>query len=246
VAAIQALTFDVGGSVFDWKSAVRREIEARARSLQTEVDSEAFAMDWRIRMFEILDRVKSQEIRPINADEMHRRALDQVMPKYPNLALSARDLDDLNQAWHRMPVWPEFPAALDRLKEHYRVVVLTILSFAIVVDSSKFSGIAWDGIISCEFLSHYKPDPEAYLAACRLLGLKPEQVMMVAAHPFDLEAAGAAGLRTAFVKPKLDEPERSGISSQLNPEKYDYCTGDFTDLADQLCRAGADRAPQML
>jgi 2-haloacid dehalogenase len=236
VTQIQALAFDVGGSVFDWKSAVRQEIEARAQALGTDVDSEAFAMDWRNGMFELLDRMQKGEMPRMNADEMHRSALDGMMAKYPNLALSGPELDEINQVWHRMPVWPEFPDALARLKEHYRVVVLTILSFAILVDSSKFNGISWDGILSCEFLSHYKPDREAYLAACRLLGLPPAQVMMVAAHPLDLKAAGAAGLRTAFVAPKLAEPHRPGLRTEPTPEAYDYNAGNFTDLADQLCK----------
>lgn len=236
MAKIEALTFDVGGSVFDWKSALRQEIEARARALGTDVDSEAFAVDWRREMFELLDRVQKGQIHRMNADEMHRSALETVIAKYPNMALSGQKLDEMNQVWHRMPVWPEFPAALDRLKTDYRVVVLTILSFAIVVDSSKFNGLTWDGILSCEFLSHYKPDREAYLAACRLLGLPPEQVMMVAAHPLDLEAAGGAGLRTAFVVPKLSEPDRPGLRTEPTPEAYDYYAQDYIDLAAQLCQ----------
>lgn len=236
MAKIQALTFDVGGSVFDWKSAVRQEIEARAEAFGAEVDSEALAMAWRLGMFELLDHVKKGQIPRMNADAMHRTALEGVAAKYPSLALSAPDMDEINQVWHRMPVWPDFPAALARLREHYRVVVLTILSFAIVVDSSKFNGLCWDGILSCEFLSHYKPDKEAYLAACRLLGLPPEQVMMVAAHPLDLKAAGAAGLRTAFVAPKLTEPHRPGLRTNPTPEAYDYNAENFTDLADQLCQ----------
>ena len=236
MAKIQALTFDVGGSVFDWKSAVRREIETRAKSLGVDIDSEAFAMDWRNRMFELLGQVQKGEIRRLNADEMHGLALDDMIAKYSDLSLSAQSLDEINQVWHRMPVWPEFPAALTRLKAHYRVVVLTILSFAIIVDSSKFNNITWDGIISYEFLTHYKPDARAYLAACRLLGLPPEQVMMVAAHPLDLKAAGAAGLRTAFVTPKLTEPHRPELPAEPTPEAYDYNAENFTDLTDQLCK----------
>jgi 2-haloacid dehalogenase len=234
MARIQALLFDVGGSVFDWKSTVRQEIDARAESLGVNVDSESFAMDWRSGMFELLDQVQKGQVSRMNADEMHRLALEGMAAKYPDLILSARDLDEINQVWHQMPIWPEFPAALARLKAQYRVVVLTILSFAIVVDSSKFNGISWDGILSCEFLTHYKPEREAYLTACRLLGLSPEQVMMVAAHPLDLKAAGAAGLRTAFVAPKLAEPHRPGLRVEPTPEAYDYCAENFTDLADQL------------
>ncbi len=236
MAQIKALTFDVGGSVFDWKSAVRQEIEARARGRGVEIDSEAFAMDWRFQMFELLGQARRGEIARLNADEMHRRALDDLAVKYSNLALSAQELDEINQVWHRMSVWPDFPAALTRLQGHYRVVVLTILTFSIVVDSSKASGITWDGIISCEFLSHYKPEAEAYQAGCRLLGLQPEQVMMVAVHPLDLKAASAAGLRTAYVEPKLNEPDLPGFSSEPTPDEYDYYAKDFTDLAAQLCK----------
>lgn len=232
---IQALAFDVGGSVFDWKSAVREEIEARAQAQGVEIDSEAFAMDWRFRMFEILGQARRSEIPRLNADEMHRRALDDLAAKYSDLALSPQERDEVNQAWHRMKAWPDFPAALIRLQEHYRVVVLTILTFSIVVDCSKVSGITWDGIISCEFLSHYKPQPEAYQAGCRLLGLPTDQVMMVAVHPLDLKAASAAGLRTAYVEPYLQEPALPGFSAEPTPEAYDYYAKDFTDLADQLC-----------
>jgi 2-haloacid dehalogenase len=232
---IQALTFDVGGTVFDWKSTVRKEVESWAQDRGVKIDSEAFAMDWRKRMFEILGEVRSGVLPRMNADEMHRRALDDLNMKYASLSLLAPEMDQINQAWHRMAVWLDFPEAMTRLKEHYRVVVLTVLSFAIVVDCSKANGITWDGIISCEFLSHYKPEAEAYLSACRLLGLQPEQVMMVAAHPLDLKAAKEAGLRAAFVEPKLKEPELAGFSAEPIPSEYDYNAEDFTDLAAQLC-----------
>ena len=104
---IKALTFDVGGTVFDWKSAVRQEVEARAQTHGVEVDSDAFAMNWRKRMFEILREVRSGALPRFNADEIHRRVLDELSTKYPSLALSAQEMDEMNKVWHRMPVWAD-------------------------------------------------------------------------------------------------------------------------------------------
>ena len=232
---VEALAFDVGGSVFDWKSAVRVEIHRRALAAGVEVDADQFADEWRVRMFSILDRVRNGELQRINSDWMHRLALEDIAPNYAQMKLSGGELDAINTVWHRMPVWPEFPDALTRLREHYRVVVLTVLSFASVVDSSKHNGISWDGVLSCEFLERYKPDPESYRQACRLLGLEPVRVMMVATHPLDLAAARSAGLQTAFVRPKFQEPERAGISSKINTINYNIVAADYTDLADRLC-----------
>ena len=93
------------------------------------------------------------------------------------------------------------------------MVVLTVMSTAIAIDSSKHNGIEWDGIISCEFLGHYKPDREAYLGGLRLLGVEPGQAMMCAAHHGDLRAAMAAGLRSAYVP----RPGESGDGERRRP-----------------------------
>ena len=79
----------------------------------------------------------------------------------------------------------------------------------------------------------YKPMPEAYLAACRNLGLPPSRVMMVAAHNGDLKAAKAQGLATAFVpRPSEYGPDQT---TDLKPQgNHDVVTQDFTDLATRL------------
>ncbi len=64
-----------------------------------------------------------------------------------------------------------------------------------------------------------------YLTGVRLLGLEPNEVMMVAAHPFDLKGARGAGLRTAFIdrpleygpdSPPREDPEADFSVSQLH------------------------------
>ncbi|MBT7098877.1 HAD hydrolase-like protein, partial [Candidatus Poribacteria bacterium] len=79
----------------------------------------------------------------------------------------------------------------------------------------------------------YKPDPEVYRMAAAYLGLRPERVMMVAAHHGDLRAAAAVGLRTAFVHRPLEH----GPGAEADPDDttaYDIAADDFKDLAHRL------------
>ena len=69
---------------------------------------------------------------------------------------------------------------------------------ALLTNMAKFGGLPWDCILSAELAKHYKPDPETYQTAAYLLGLRTDQVMMVAAHQGDLLAAQKVGLRRRF------------------------------------------------
>lgn len=233
LAPIKALTFDIGGTVFDWHHTLRDAVQRLADDRGVESDSARFVNDWRQRMFALLAEVRQGSLPWMNADELHRRALDDVAPQYAALGLSADDCDTLNRVWHRLRAWPDAPEAIAQLRSRYTVVVLTVLSWAIAVDSSKAAGIGWDGILSCEFLGHYKPEPEAYQTGVRLLGIAPSAAMMVAAHPADLRAAKAAGLQTAFVP----RPGERGVGNDpdLSPQPdFDVNAADFADLARQL------------
>lgn len=230
---IKALTFDVGGTIFDWHHTIRAEVEGIAQARGVEMDCASFTNNWRWRMFELLGQVRNGDLPWMNADELHRRALDDMIEQYPALDLTTTERDALNQVWHRLRVWPDAPQALEHLRRRYTVVVLTILSWALVVDSSKTADITWDGILSCEFLGHYKPDPEAYHAGVRLLGIKPHEAMMVATHPGDLRAAKAAGLHTAYVPRPGERGE--GNDPDLSPQPdFDVNATDFPGLARQL------------
>ena len=232
---IKALTWDVGGTVFDWRGAIQTEVGRLAAKQNADVDITQFATDWRRWMFQRLALVRSGELPWMNADEIHRQVLDDVLEKHSALTLSESERDDLNEVWHRLNSWPDAANAIKRIRERYTTVVLTVLSWSIVVDCSKYNGIGWDGILSCEFLGHYKTDPEAYQAALRLLRLEPDQAMMVAAHKNDLLGAKAAGLRTAYVHREGESDVFPGSSSvEESASEFDVAATDFPDLADKL------------
>ena len=233
----KALAFDVGGSVFDWKSSIRDVLRRLPGERGVSIDPEAFAMEWRKHMFIVLNEVRQGKLPHMNIDALLPIALQRVAPRFPQLDLDEITDRRLLHAWHVMKVWEDFPPALARLKEKYMVMVLSVLSFSAITDASKLSGITWDGVISCEFLSHYKPDPEAYVEGCSLMGFKPEDVCMVAAHPGDLVAAMAAGMGSAFIEPRLQEPDilSPESSQQPQPEVYDYYAQSYEELADMMC-----------
>jgi 2-haloacid dehalogenase len=132
-----------------------------------------------------------------------------------------------------MSPFPGAAAAINRLRSKYLVVVLTILSWEAIVRSSKSAGVQWDGILSCEFLGYYKPSLQAYLRATSLLGLRPEEAMMVATHEGDLAAAQNAGMRTAHVVVPVEDNVGEGFTVPAETT-FDIVAGDFDELCTRL------------
>ncbi len=129
--------------------------------------------------------------------------------------------------------WPDAREALQRLRSRYTVLTLSNSPIVTLIDIAKGAGIAWDCLLSSELVRAYKPDPKTYLRAVELVADRPEEVMMVAAHHYDLRAAGALGLRTAFVPRPLEQGTQgpSDIPSDLT---FDLVATDLLDLALQL------------
>ena len=230
---IKALTWDVGGTVFDWHHTIRDEVALLATSSGLDLDAAQFTNDWRAQMFTLLGQMRSGIGPWENADALHLRSLDIVLDSYGwPLTLSERQV--LNSVWHRLHAWDDAKPVLEALRNRFQVVVMTVMSWQIAVSSSKFNNISWDGVLSCEFLGNYKPDREAYLRTVELLGLEPHQVMMCAAHDGDLNAAMAAGLRSAYVY-RPDERGASDTSIVMpSATSFDIVANDFEDLRVKL------------
>ena len=230
---IKALTWDVGGTVFDWHHTIRDEVALLATSSGLDLDAAQFTNDWRAQMFTLLGQMRSGIGPWENADALHLRSLDIVLDSYGwSLTLSERQ--DLNSVWHCLHAWDDAKPVLEALRDRFQIVVMTVMSWQIAVSSSKFNNISWDGVLSCEFLGNYKPDREAYLRTVELLGLEPHQVMMCAAHDGDLNAAMAAGLRSAYVY-RPDERGASDTSIVMpSATSFDIVANDFEDLRVKL------------
>ena len=231
VSDIQALVFDTYGTVVDWRAGVLEALGALGGSRSLTVDWEAFVGDWQTRP--ILDRVNRGELPWMTMEAVHRQALAEPLARYGLSWTTDGEIDALVQARWRLKSWPDAVPGLTRLKQRYVISTLSNASFIGMVKLAKWAGLPWDCVITAENARCYKPHPEVYRTAVSLLGLQPAQVMLVAAHNYDLRAAQAEGLHTAFVPRPTEYGPRQ--TTDLTPEgDWDVIAKDFLDLATML------------
>src|SRR5581483_11670770 len=195
ISMVKALVFDTFGTVVDWRGSIIEEGEAWQKSRGVTIDWGKFADRWRAGYAPSMDKVRRGEMPWTNLDHLHRALLDELLQEFRIEGLSDDEKDHWNRVWHRLKPWPDSVAGLTRLKKKYTIAPLSNGNVALLADMAKHAGIPWDLILSAELAKHYKPDREAYLTAVNLLELKPEEVMMCAAHSGDLRAARSFGLR---------------------------------------------------
>lgn len=230
---VRALTFDVFGTVVDWRGSLIREGELLTRRKDIQVDWAAFADTWRGLYQPLMERVRSGQLPWTKLDDLHRMGLDSLLPRFGLTGLAEAEIAELNRAWHRLDPWPDAVEGLTRLKRKYVLATLSNGNVALLVNMAKRAGLPWDAVLGAEVARAYKPQPEAYKRTADFLGLAPEQCMMVAAHGGDLKAAAACGFRTAFVSRPLEHgPGKAGDAGDVG--NWDVKARDFTDLARQL------------
>jgi 2-haloacid dehalogenase len=230
---VKALVFDVFGTVVDWRGSIIAEGRRLGRAHDLRVNWRAFADAWRAGYRPAMARVRSGELPWTTIDALHRMILDDLLRQFGIGGLPEHEVEAFNRAWHRLKPWRDARRGLRELKRHYVIATLSNGNVALLTNMAKSAGLPWDCILSAELFNHYKPDPEVYHGAARLLGLANDEVMMVAAHKDDLYAAKSCGLRTAFVA----RPRERGPKAQVDvtPEPaFDFNASDFIDLARQL------------
>ena len=227
------MAFDVFGTVVDWRSSIIRELEDFGRAHEVDADWSAMADGWRAGYAPAMNRVRGGELPWTRIDDLHRMILDELLAAAGIAPIAEDDVDHLNRAWHRLDPWPDSVAGLTRLKERFVITTLSNGNVSLLTNMAKRAGLPWDCVISAELFHHYKPDPQAYLGCADLLGVQPEELMLVAAHPSDLRAARDAGLGTAYVVRPLEYGPNQR-PHRMDDGEFDFTATDFLDLADQL------------
>ena len=230
---ISALTFDVFGTVVDWRSSVIRDGERLAQGKGWQVDWAAFADAWRAGYGPSMNRVRTGDLPWTKIDDLHRLILDDLLPEFGIEGLTEHEIEAFNRVWHRLDPWPDAVGGLLRLKSRYTIATLSNGNVSLLANMAKYAGLPWDCILSAELARHYKPDTEAYLKAIELLSCDPSEVMMVAAHQGDLRHAAQVGMKTAFVLRPLERGPDGKKDLTPDPD-FDIMARDFHDLADKL------------
>ncbi|MDC6452989.1 haloacid dehalogenase type II [Alphaproteobacteria bacterium] len=236
---VKALLFDVFGTVVDWRSGIANEVKKIANKNKIVINANDFADAWRAEYQPAMEEIRKGNRSFTILDILHMENLKKISSRFGLDKLSSDDFDLLVKAWHRLPGWHDSSEGLNKLKTKFIIATQSNGNIALMVNMAKYSNLNWDVILGAEVVGHYKPEPEAYLKACRALHLNPEECMMVAAHDDDLKAASLQGMKTGYVhRPYEYGKDKLFDISEVNDYKgyrsWDFISKDLNDLAYQL------------
>ena len=223
----RALVFDVMGTVVDDDGGAR---DAAVAVLTRRGDPEQVAQDVAAG---ISDRLRAL-LSDVNEDrrpwaphrELRRLAVRDAVASAGLAALGRDDEDELSGVVHRLDPWPDSAAGLARLRRQLVVVALTNADPAELAGFSLHGGLAWHLALSTTPARAFKPHPRAYAVATDALELDPAEILMVAAHVWDLRGGAAQGWRTCYVQRPDEEAPPEG--------EFDLVVDDLLELADEL------------
>jgi 2-haloacid dehalogenase len=231
VESPRLLIFDVFGTLADWRTSITRALR---RELGEDIDAERMADAWRAQYQPSMQRVRDGARGYVILDVLHRENLDIVLRNFGLDAADRASRERLCRAWHALDAWPDVSAGLTRLRQRHLLAPCSNGHIALMANLARHNGWHWDAIAGADLARDYKPKPEVYLKAVWAFGLEPAQVMMVAAHASDLEAAVATGLRAGFIaRPDEYGP---GLGEQQAPACAEVSISSLGDLADALAR----------
>jgi 2-haloacid dehalogenase len=232
--SVKALTFDTGGTILDWHTGFSTALAEAGAKHGVDQDWGKLANELRRKSLGRMLRLGEHEPPTYNFDGSHRMSLDELCAEN---GLDVFSEEDRRAIWwdraHTLRCWPDFPATLPRLREKFICASFTILSFRIIIDTARRNGLSWDAVISCEAIGKYKILPEAYQGCAKFLQLDVGEILMVACHNFDLDAAKAVGFKTAFVR----RPDEWGAEGPPDPDpnpQHDIIVDTFPELAEAL------------
>lgn len=231
---VRALAFDVQGTCVDFYQPILRMGETLNRAKGITADWARLSAEWRDLYRKALDEVIAGHRSWLRVDAIYRQALDVLLERHQlSERFSAAERDELNLVWTRLDAWPDSVAGLGRLGRKFVTSTLSNAGMAAVVAVVRHAGLPFDAVLTAELARNYKPSPAVYQLAVDYIGYRPEQIMMVACHKYDLKAARAFGMRTAFVARPLEfGPD---ARPDIAPEPwFDVHAASFAELADKL------------
>jgi len=235
LANVKALVFDTFGTVVDWRSSVIAEGTAWGKAKALNINWVDFADRWRLGYGPTMDKVRRGEIPWTRLDDLHRMILEDLLKEFKIEGLTEEEKVSWTHVWRRLKPWPDSVEGLKRIKKKYVIAPLSNGNIALMTNLAKFGGLPWDAILGSELARHYKPDREVYVSAYYYLDLKPEEVMMCAAHASDLQAARSTGLRTGFIyRPNEYGNGPVGVPNKPKPGDFDLVSVSMVDLARQM------------
>ena len=229
---VKALVFDVFGTVVDWRTSIINECEILGQQKHIDIDWSKFVDDWRAGYRPAMDKIRNDGEKWRVLDELHMDILLELLKSH-SISLNSDEINHLNKCWHRLHPWKDSVNGITRLNSKFITATLSNGNVGLLTNMAKFAKLPWTCILSAEIFKHYKPDDEVYRGAANILDIKPDQVMMVAAHKSDLLAAKSNGLVTAYIN-RPNEFGSYSVEVEDVEKDIDIWASDIESLADQL------------
>jgi 2-haloacid dehalogenase len=231
---VRALLFDTFGTVVDWRGGLISRFDEWAKSRGVTADWPKLVDGWRMAYPPSMQRVRTGEREWAVLDVLQRESLQTLVRELGIAGLDEAAADEMVRMWHELPPWPDSVAGLHRLRARYVIAPLSNGHVALLVRMAKTAKLPWDAVFGADVFRHYKPDPETYLGATALLGCQPYEVMLVASHPSDLDAAAKCGLRTCYVSRPLEYGVGRVVEAIPERGRYDLMVEGLGELATAL------------
>jgi 2-haloacid dehalogenase len=218
--------FDQYGTVVDMQTGLVEAATPFLRAKRWPGSPNSFVTWWRRTHFEnsMIDALLHRQHTPYRV--IGERSVAHVMDR-AGIQYTTNEVHDLVEQIVRLRPFPEVPAALDRLRTQYRLVVLSNGDPDMLEAAKQYHGVAFEQVISVAVANSFKPHVATYTKAAEIVGVRMEQVLFIANHEFDCIGAKAAGMRTAFV----DRRQRSFGDT---PHQPDLLVASMSVLADLL------------
>lgn len=239
LSPIKAVVFDTFGTIVDFTGSIVREGEEWNRRKGWDADWSEVVAAWRGCYQPALAPVIAGEkpFRPL--DEIHRESLTEVViPRFGLEGLSEEEIVELSYIWRRLHPWPDVVDGLLTLRHKFVVAPLSNANVELAAELAKFGGLPWDVILGADLWRQYKPHPLAYETAKMLLNCDDGEILLVAAHRYDLQAAREHGFQTAFLR-RPQEHGRGGKAADEPAADDDFAlvVDSVEELAARLCGA---------
>ena len=225
----KALSFDVFGTVVDWRktvtstlihsAAAKTSSSSRSADLSPDVrlqllkltdqDWGQFAQEWRNSYKKFVKEFVPGETEWRDIDTHHHITLIELLEKWKLKGLyTEEEVKDLSLVWHYLDPWTDSSSGLQKLGTKFITSTLSNGNQSLLKDLNKHGNLGFQKLQSSADFKAYKPHPSVYKGAAKAMGLEPGEVAMVAAHLNDLKAARACGFKTIYVERKQEEDWR--------------------------------------
>jgi 2-haloacid dehalogenase len=224
---VRTLTFDAFGTILDLGGSHAQRLREFMKAKNAKITADELWEQWRQRQ-----RIEQYQDNQFYAGHFGyldscRRALTYVL-RASKLPFDDADVRRIMEGWQELSPFPDSVPGLERLRTKFKLVVLSNgeneYLAQVVKNRIRFD---FDAVISVEDVGVFKPNPQVYRYAARVLKAEPCELMMVSAHSFDAVGARASGYRAAYVN-------RYDLPYDETPYQFDVEARDFLDLAEKL------------